>query len=250
MAALKLFHYIFNFIFKTLFILIFTCFYCLSFSAASIVETNEDLFPIRILCEDENSKIKINNAAAMNEKRFIINSIFIEFNPMLGGTNGKNELTAFTSYDGFLPKNYWNNITFKNSYVAFGNSKIFNFHNGDISCRDNYDVNGTCNLSNPDYVSNLPNYITTSTDVYIQIDGIGLSVKNYGLKINRESLIGEYKYNSFYPDNKRNGFGFIQCKLFKPEDKKPNYLNIWNKYQELVKQAFERERKKNINNKF
>ena len=79
-----------------------------NFVKASTVQTNDDLFPVIILCGGKNLQAKIEES--INERRFVLNTVLIEFNPLLGGSLGLTERTVLLSYDGFLPKNYWNNI--------------------------------------------------------------------------------------------------------------------------------------------
>lgn len=223
-----------------------------SFVKASTVQTDDDLFPVRILCENLQAKIEM----SINEKGFILNTVLVEFNPILSDAWGINKKlrTVFISYDGYIPKNFWNNITFDEPYISYGQSRADLGSGEELPCRDDYDISGPCSLSNGYYVETLPTYITTSTHVYTTLQYSGPYVDDYGIKINRKSLEGEFKYSSFYPGKnwgrRKNDSGVLQCKLLKAGDKTPNYLNIWNKYQQKVREAFNREKQKSSDNKF
>ena len=156
----------------------------------------------KILCENLNYE----NDIISNPKPLIIKDIFIKFHSDVAWNDitDETEFVAEVSYMGFIPKNFWNDITYENPIEIYANGSIDRLGNSVLTNGYTY-MYSALDLSSENYIDDLPRYETTTEYIYIghySADRLNpLNAKEWvssdkgGIIISRKTLEAELNYS-------------------------------------------------------
>ena len=234
----------------------------------SLAVTNDDIGGSMLLCNNVKPEKAINYEHIKNNLNgpFKFKSLFIKFNsPYVDFIHMDKKIkTATISFDGTIPKNFYNNIEFTEETVKYSHPILIP---GDKPCKDFYNVNSKCSVPEPLFITALPEYFTTSTGIFINLPSNLIlsepeydpeSLGGYSIQIDRKSL-DAYVFYEHFPLGKINRnneiedqYAYFKCQLVDEdltENYKPGYQEFLRKVDEAFQNKDEKEKAKGSGNK-
>lgn len=233
----------------------------------SLSVTNDDIGGSMLLCNNVKPEKVINYEYIINNWNgpFTFNSLFIKFNsPYYAFVSGDKEKTATISFDATIPQNFYDNIEFTEKTVNYSHPIMISSKK---PCKDFFNVNSKCAIPDPIFISALPEYVTTSTGIFINLPANLIlsepkydpeSLNGYSIQIDRKSL-DAYVFYEHFPLGKINRssgiddpYAFFKCQIV-DEDLTENYKLGYQEFQRKIDEAFqnkdEKEKTKGSDNK-